>query len=238
MKWFCIFAVWLFGAAALASQGLASQDAEPPEQGALFDESAIRIDLPSGLIERNGAGAETAESAQINSSDFGGLVSPSLYLRVFLILGFLIVLIYLTLRFLRRLSLKRLSLPSANKGIQVLGTQVLYGDRMVHVVEVGGECYLLGSSSGGVDLLDHYTEQEVKDRVILEATQNPQPERTGRAEGVLGKGDAFVSPQSALDFLQMVRRRLKPNRADVVQPQTGSYRRRLREVAAGLRKGS
>ena len=230
MKWFCIFAVWLFGAAALASQ-----DAEQPEQGASFDESAIRIDLPSGLIERNGAGTETDESAQINSSDFGGLVSPSLYLRVFLILGFLIALIYLTLRFLRRLSLKRLPLPSANQGIQVLGTQVLYGDRMVHVVEVGGECYLLGSSSGGVDLLDHYTEQEVKDRVMLEATQNPQP---GRAERAFGKGDAFAPPQSVLDFLQMVRRRLKPNRADVVQPQTGSYRRRLREVAAGLRKGS
>ena len=104
---------------------------------------------------------------------------------------------------------------------------------MVHVVEVGGECYLLGSSSGGVDLLDHYTEQEVKDRVILEATQNPE---TG---GASEKGVASGGTLGALDFLKMVRRRLKSGRveADAVPPQTNTYRRRLREVAAGLRKG-
>ena len=213
MKWFCIVAVWLLGATALVSQ-----EGEPP--GALLDESSIRIDL----APRDGA--EATEPVLANPSD--SPVSPALYLRVFLILGFLIALIYLTLRFLRRLSLKRLSLPGTNRGIQVLGTQVLYGDRMVHVVEVGGECYLLGSSSGGVDLLDHYTEQEVKDRVLLEATQNPEP---GRVGGVLEKADT----SGALDFLQMVRRRLKPNRA--VQPQTSAHRRRLRDVAAGLRKG-
>ena len=212
MKWFCIVAVWLLGATVLASQ-----EGEPP--GALLDESSIRIDL----APRDGA--EATEPVLANPSD--SPVSPALYLRVFLILGFLIALIYLTLRFLRRLSLKRLSLPGTNNGIQVLGTQVLYGDRMVHVVEVGGECYLLGSSSGGVDLLDHYTEQEVKDRVILEATQAPD------SEGVFGK--AGTSGAGALDFLQMVRRRLKPNR--VVQPQTSAHRRRLRDVAAGLRKG-
>ena len=223
MKWFCIFTVWLFGAAVLSGQ-----DAEQPEQEPIFDESAIRIEFPSA----EGTDTESGSAEQASSSNFGGLVSPSLYLRVFLILGFLIVLIYLTLRFLRRLSLRRLPLPGANKGIHVLGTQVLYGDRMVHVVEIGGECYLLGSSSGGVDLLDHYTEQEVKDRVILEATQSPEP------EGIFGKGSGETF--GALDFLQMVRRRLKPNRVepDVVPPQTSAHRRRLREVAAGFRKDS
>ncbi|WGK68962.1 flagellar biosynthetic protein FliO [Candidatus Haliotispira prima] len=156
-----------------------------------LDENAIPVELG-----RNSA-TEANQPQPGNQTEESNLVSASLYLRVFLILSFLIVLIYFTLKFLRRLSLQRPKLPDQGEGIQILSSQILHGDHMLHIVEVGGECYLLGSGAGGVQLLDHYTDPELKDRVILEATVQT------KAQGSLVRRGNAVP-----DFLQLVRNRL------------------------------
>ncbi|MEM9423733.1 MAG: flagellar biosynthetic protein FliO, partial [Spirochaetota bacterium] len=183
------------------------------DTGGLLDEAAIPVQL--------GGGNPAPEGEQEAITPPANLVSPSLYLRIFLILGFLIALIYVSLKFLRRLSLQKPRLPGSGGGIRVLGTQALYADRMIHVVEVGGECYLLGSSTGGVQLLDHYTDTEIKDRVILEVT----------AADTAGGGT---------DFLRLLRNRLQGGNGEAreaVSPDTRSYRERLRSSVQNLKGG-
>ena len=209
----------------------------------LLDEASISVDLGNNTVSEtsptsNNINSESLGEASADSplpqtpQGTSDIISVSLYIRVFLILTFLIVLIYFTLKFLRRLSLQKIQLPGLGNGIQVLSSQVLQGDRMLHVVEVGGECYLLSSSSNGVQLLDHYTDQEIKDRVILEVTQVPEPS---------------LKENMVFEFVQLLRRRmslLKPKTSDIPQTEeqetaslhTSEYRERLRSVTQTLKE--
>ncbi len=163
----------------------------PAQQNPLIsDESEISVNLNSQ--ETNNSEENTSTASIIKRSE-GNFVSGYLYLRVFMILGFLIVLIYFTLKFLRRVSLQNPQLKGIGNGIKILASQVLHGDQIIHVVEVGEECYLLGSSPGGIQLLDHYKDKEIKDKILLEVTQ---------------KTEIFQKAGSALDFLQLIRNRL------------------------------
>ena len=237
--------------AADSVEAVTQVQASPAE---ILRESDIQVQLGTQeQTQANGqiAAPESGASSADRSADGSGLVSASLYLRVFLILGFLVVLIYFTLRFLRRLSLQKPQLSGLGSGIQVLSSQVLHGDRMLHVVEVGGECYLLGSGPNGVQLLDHYTEPEVKDRIILEATQDPRT----RSGTLLSQGGGV-----ALDFVKLLRERLRrgsnfaspteevsqeksPESPDetteglgISFPHTRDYRERLRSATRRLKK--
>ncbi len=205
---------------------------EQEQTPALLNESEISVQLTGSTED----GEDLAGSGQ-EGENSGELISLSLYLRIFLILGFLIVLIYFTLKFLRRLSFQKPT--GSGSGIQLHNSQVLHGDQMLHLVEVGGECYLLGT--GGVQLLDHYRDPEQRDRVLLEASA--QAATSGAAPSSVG----------ARDFLLLLRSRLKPEKnsggaggktsqhsaaEDLVVLQRGKeYRERLRSAAQALGSG-
>lgn len=63
--------------------------------------------------------------------------------------------------------------------IRVLGSRGLSGNRALHLVEVGSNVYLVGSSDGGVELVAEITEKESLDSVRLKAAEQvPAGRRT------------------------------------------------------------
>jgi flagellar protein FliO/FliZ len=63
--------------------------------------------------------------------------------------------------------------------IRVLGSRGLSGNRALHLVEVGSNIYLVGSSDGGVELVAEITEKESLDAVRLKAAEQiPAGRRT------------------------------------------------------------
>lgn len=132
-----------------AGEADAGQQVTPP---AVVEEQ-IPVNLDEAAPEGENAVAAT------------GALGPGLYIRVISILLLIILMIYVTIRFLRRLAL-----PNAggeNSALQVLASKNLHADRMLHLVEVGGEVYFLGTGSSGVQLIDKIDDEDAKNRILL-----------------------------------------------------------------------
>lgn len=143
------------------------------------------------------------------------------FLRMFLILGAVIAVIY-GVFFL----LKRMGNPSfqANNLITVLSTQNLQGNRSLHLVEVGNEVFLIGSSEGNVGLVSKIEDNETIDELRLYRSEMGAGARTFQEtlrglfnRGVQASGSASAESrtgenagvQSGAVFLQKQRERLK-----------------------------
>ncbi|MFO7849210.1 MAG: flagellar biosynthetic protein FliO [Spirochaetia bacterium] len=159
------------GTAALTGQeNTQNQDIQQSQESAQPEEEVSE----EGEIGSAGRDAQQAEEEELQIDDAetpetemeGGLTQFSLwdFLRMFLILGAVIAAIY-GIFFI----LKRLGNPSfqGNSLISVLSTQNLQGNRSLHLVEVGNEVFLIGSSEGGVELVGKIEDQETLDQVKL-----------------------------------------------------------------------
>lgn len=109
------------------------------------------------------------------------------------ILFFVIVifLLYLLFRFL-----KRVGGVATDNGdlINVISTRQLASNRFLHVVKLGGEYYLVGSSDGGVNLLKEIKDKDLLDQLQLYKEKNAAP--------------------SKLSFIDMFRNMTKSNKAN------------------------
>jgi len=122
-------------------------DAQAPQE--LREEDLAIEDTGAPALELEG------ELNQFNAWDF---------LRMFLVLGVVISVIYGVFFFL-----KKMGNPSfqGNNLISLVSTQNLQGNRALHLIEVGNEVFLVGSSEGGVELVGKIQDQETLDQVRL-----------------------------------------------------------------------
>jgi flagellar protein FliO/FliZ len=98
------------------------------------------------------------------------------FVRMFLILAAVVVLIYLLFWVLRRGTGKKIQ---ENEMIRVLGSRGLSGSRALHLVEVGTSVFLVGSSDGGVELISQITDKESLDALRVKAAeQGPANKRS------------------------------------------------------------
>ena len=97
--------------------------------------------------------------AEVNTWDF-----------INMILGLLVVvaIIYLIFYLLKKGMGKRIV---ENELIKVLGSRVLSGSKSLHVIDVGGILYLVGSANDSVTLISEITEKEARDAIMLAAAQ-------------------------------------------------------------------
>jgi flagellar protein FliO/FliZ len=168
-----------------------------PAQQQVTDESLLPI-----------AGEDTqprqAEQPQVS------LVSSWDFVRMLLVLGAVVVVIYLVFRLLRR-GLRR-RLPQ-NDLIRLLGTRALTGNRALHVVELGNKVFLVGAAENGISLISEITDQETLDTVRLATSQAPPQTFQGFAQFL----QSFLraprkqtgSTQDTLDFMKQQRQRLQ-----------------------------
>ncbi len=133
------------------------------------------------------------------------------FLRMVLVLGGVIAAIY-GIFFL----LKRVGNPKSqpNNLITVLTTQNLQGSRALHLIEVGNEVYLVGSSDGGVNLVSRIEDGETLDQIRLYRSEVIAGGKSFQQalKGFFHKEtvpEAADSMQDGALFLQKQRERLK-----------------------------
>ncbi len=137
------------------------------------------------------------------------------FLRMILVLGAVIAVIYGIFYLLRKVSVPRLQEGGL---IRVLTTQSLTGGRFLHLVQVGRQVFLIGSGEGNVTLLSEISDRESIDEIALAAgTSVPAPGQGGFARML---SDLFRSGQgpkptpelqdpASLEFLRQQQERLK-----------------------------
>ena len=123
------------------------------------------------------------------------------FLRVILVLGIVIVLIYALVWLLRKFSGVKVE---GGDVIRLLSTRPLKGDSALHLVEIGNHVFLVGSSSGSVNLISEIDDQETIDDIHLNAAKVPAAVSGGFAKlfrDKFGSGPAAFrkTPQTADD---------------------------------------
>ena len=130
---------------------------------AASEKTPLHLDAPSG-----------GKSA-LSGSSGGGL------LRTFIGLVVVVLVIWAISKVLRYIKASKESRASGT-GLQSVATLPLGNNRAVHVVRVGSEILLLGTAEQQVTQLARYTEDEARERGLLET---PAPSKVSRAPAAL-----------------------------------------------------
>ena len=184
--------------ATFAARGVTAQDkaTQPKDLGE---------ETPIGRAADTGPSGASVAAAPADSAAQTPLVSTWDFVRMLLVLAAVVGAIYVILRLLKRGS-RRLS---GDDGlIRVIGSRALSGGRSLHLVQVGTNLFLIGSSEGGVSLVSQIADKESVDSILLAAGEQEGP-RKGFAELL---ADFFSSrkggggPADAAGSINFVRR--------------------------------
>ncbi len=137
-----------------------SSEARPSEDQLFLDKA------PAGNTENE----QSSAGSSLPGIGFGD------FLRMIIVLGFVILMIYGFIWLLRRFSGQKGSFEDV---IDVVSTRPLKGDSALHIVEIGGKMYLLGSGSSGVSLLTEITDEDSINQIKLSVSQIKPPSPGG-----------------------------------------------------------
>ena len=185
-----------------------AQDAAPSagDEPAVTGETSAGGNQPSeadyllNLDDNEGENPATVPAA----SSAGGIIRAILVFIVILglIFGFFIV--------LKKVSGKKFH---NNNLINIVSSQALSGNKSLHLVEVGGEIYLVGAADNGVNLVARIEDKETRDKLRLDISSD-KPTAKNSFRDILGalfsgqKGNAAKQEGSA-DFIRQQGDRLK-----------------------------
>lgn len=99
------------------------------------------------------------------------------FLRMLLILGFVLALVYGFFHYLKKLSSPR---ETDLEVIRLLESKALSGNKQVHLVEVGEHIVLIGTSESSIQLLLELKDQETIDGIRLKVSELPSRRQTKR----------------------------------------------------------
>lgn len=134
------------------------------------------------------------------------------YIQMVLVLALVIAGIYVLFYFLKRAGGPRYQ---ENAVIGVLSTKVLQPNRSIHLIDVGGQLYLVGTSENNVNLVAAIEKKEAIDEIRLRTAQNgPRPGRKTFRDAFSGAsrkgGLGFAgSVMDSMSFIKQQRERLK-----------------------------
>ena len=135
------------------------------------------------------------------------------FVQMILVLGLVIAGIYLLFFFLKRMSGTK---QPENQVISVLSTRVLQPNRSLHLVDVGGSLFLVGTSENSVNLVSTIQDKDAVDEIRLRVAQTgPHPDRRAFRDvfaGAFRKGGGIGLGGSIMDsmgFMRQQRERLK-----------------------------
>lgn len=216
-----LYAVLCIAAAAAQTDQNQTQQTQEGREARESRESSQVSETPEEVREEDLVIRDT-ETPQVELEN--GLTQFSVwdFLRMFLVLGGVIAAIYGVFFFLKKMGNPKLQ---GNTLISVLSTQNLQGNRALHLVEVGNEVFLIGSSEGGVELVGKIEDQETLDQVKLYRSElmaggrsfqnslkdmffRSTPTKQGSYENEKEEGREAGSVGAAL-FMQKQRERLK-----------------------------
>ncbi len=175
-KLLCVVLLCLSGGAALYSQDKAAQNSTASKPGFTVADGNSRPAETELLLEEPG-NVDNAELPFTDRRELPG-VGFGDFLRMILVLGFVIALIYGFVWLLRRFTTQK---GESEETINLLSTRPLKGDASLHLVEVGGKIYMLGSGSGGVNLLAEISDEDSVNEIRLNVSRDRVPAAGGFA---------------------------------------------------------
>jgi flagellar protein FliO/FliZ len=138
------------------------------------------------------------------------VVSTWDFVKMLLVLGGVVGLIYLLFLLLRRGARNRYP---ENQLIRMLDYQSLSGSRALHLVEVANNVYLVGSAENGVNLISEITDKESLDTIRLELSQKPTPQRRNFSDVLVSlfksSNNRGISAVDSINFMKQQKDRLK-----------------------------
>lgn len=148
-------------------------------------------------------GSAAPGAGELPGVQFGDL------LRMLLVLGLVIALIYAFFWMLKRISGVK---ASGADTISLLATQPLKGDAALHLVETGSRLFLVGSTASAVNLVAEIDDKESMDEIRLASARTAVPPNT--AGGFARRfRERFVPPDASgrdpIAYLQRRKNRLK-----------------------------
>ena len=189
----------ILGIGVIAPFLLYSQDASSTDQtgdSASAAEASERVDETSLVLGESSVNAD--ESVSVSPFSFWDLV------RMILVLGCVIGVIYLVFYFLKRAGGGKYAQTDL---IKVVGSQSLPGNRAIYLVQVGSQIFMVGAGGDAVTLLGEITDKETVDTLILVGAQTDSPPRRNFGDMIasLVKG----SQGGSLDLMREQRERLQ-----------------------------
>lgn len=156
-----------------------------------------RVD-ESTLVLGESSVDESGQTMNVSPFSFWDLV------RMVLVLGCVVGVIYLIFYLLKRAGSGRLAQSDL---IKVLDSQTLPGNRAVYLIQVGTQIFMVGAGSESVTLLGEITDKETVDTMILASAEEGGPPRRNFGDMVasLVKG----SQGGSLDLMREQRERLQ-----------------------------
>ena len=170
MKYALLIAVLvLFGAGDLYAEDGDGVPAEDLSESPAGDDEAVNQESLSEGRESIDESTLTFEdeSEQGQAEDVEGLTSFGAgdFIRMVLVLALVVLSIYVLFYFLKRAGGHG---DRSDSSLRLLGTTTLQGSRAVHLVEVGGRVFLVGSAEQSVNLISELQDQETIDQLLLE----------------------------------------------------------------------
>ena len=129
--------------------------------------SAQDVDEANLLLKE---GVETESPEDITMP----LISTWDFVRMVLILGGVVGLVYLFFLLLKRGLRQKIV---ENDLIQILGSKSLTGNKALHLIKIVNSVFLVGSAESGVALIAEIKDQESKDHIKLEGSRIKSPEQ-------------------------------------------------------------
>ena len=173
------------------------------------DETQLLIGEGNGAAPEGADGEETAAMSdeQITTFTFWD------FLRMILILGAVIALIYVIFFFIRKRGSPKLQ---DNELFSIISTQPINNNRTLHLVQVGNQFFLVGSADQSVSLISEISDQETIDEIRLKLSnqRSDQPKSFRNIfSGFMGQKsvrlDGSVNKNFNTNFLKKQKDRLK-----------------------------
>ena len=179
-----------------AQETEAATDTEPQNQGGEAPEAADET-APAEAADK-AAPAETvpaeAPDYEYEDPEFNDqrVSYPLMVLRTVAVMGVIIIGIYFLFRLLIK---KKKKLVTDSEVVKVLATFPLAANRIIQVVDIGGQVLVLGVSDSSINLITELQDQEVIDRIRLASSKEHGGGGTFRGTfmNLLG-GKAFTKP--------------------------------------------
>ncbi len=176
-----------------------------------IDESELLLDGPGEDAGENDGNAGEEASGEEGTTEPIGNITFWDFLRMILILGVIIGLIYLLFYFIKKRGSPRLQ---NNELFDIISTQALSNNRTVHLVQVGNQFFLIGAGEQSVNLISEIQDKETIDEIRLKLSNVKSGEKKNFRNifsGLFGQGSVRLdgSVNSNTDFLHKQRDKLR-----------------------------
>jgi flagellar protein FliO/FliZ len=138
-------------------------------------------------------------------------IGPSFwdYLSMVLGLGVVVVIIVVIFYAIKKGINKKIV---ENELIKIMGSKIITGNKVLHLIEVGNSVYLIGSSNEGISLISEVSDKETKDIIKLKASQKSENPVKGFGDFIVGflnrKSQKKQVMDHSINFMKEQRSRL------------------------------